>query len=58
MTAEEWTEGSRTIAREAAAAIFEASDCAVFLRVKKSRETTYDALSFHRIATTPRSKAQ
>ncbi len=48
MTAEEWTQRSRSIARDAAAAIFEASDCAVILRIKKSKANTYDALSFHR----------
>jgi hypothetical protein len=50
MTVEEWTERSRTIARNAAAAAFKASDCAVILRIKKSKENTYDALSFHRLA--------
>ncbi len=49
MTTEEWAERSRLIARDAAAAIFEASDCAVILRIKKSKENTYDALSFHRL---------
>jgi hypothetical protein len=49
MTAEEWAERARSIARGAAGAIFEASDCAVILRIKKSRERTYDALSFHRL---------
>jgi hypothetical protein len=48
MAAEEWTERSRSIAHNAAA-IFEASDCAVILRIKKSRENAYDALSFHRL---------
>jgi hypothetical protein len=54
MTAEDWTERSRSIARDAAGAIFEASDCAIILRVKKSREMTYDALSFHRLISRPR----
>jgi hypothetical protein len=58
MTAAEWTERSRAIAREGAAAIFEASDCAILLRIKKSKERTYDALSFHRLVTTPRSEAR
>ena len=49
MTAEEWSERARSIACDAAAAIFEASDCAVILRVRKSREDTYDGLSFHRL---------
>jgi hypothetical protein len=57
MTAEEWAERARSIARDAATAIFEASDCAVILRVKKSRETTYDALSFHRLMTVQREPA-
>ena len=34
MAAEEWAERSRSIAQEAAAAIFEASDCAVILRIR------------------------
>jgi hypothetical protein len=45
---EEWIERSRNIARNAAAEIFDASDCAILLRIKKSKEWTYDALSFHR----------
>lgn len=49
MSAGEWEERSRSIAREAAAAIFGASDCAVILRVKKSKENTYDGISFHRL---------
>jgi hypothetical protein len=49
MTAEEWVERSRTLARNAAAEIFEASDCAAILRIKKSKEQTYDAISFHRL---------
>jgi hypothetical protein len=53
MTAEEWAERARSIAREAAAAMFEASDCAAFLRLKKSKENTYDGLSFHRLTTAP-----
>jgi hypothetical protein len=48
MTADEWAELSRSIARDAAVAIFEASDCAVFLRIKKSKSKTWDGLSFHR----------
>ena len=51
MTEDEGVERSRTIARNAAAAIFEASDCVVFLRLKKSKENTYDGLSFHRLGT-------
>ena len=51
MTAEEWVERSRTIARDAAAEIFEASDCAAILRIKKSKEETFDAISFHRLLT-------
>ena len=53
ITGEEWTERSRTIAHNAAAAIFSASDCAVLLRVKKSKSTTYDGISFHRLMTAP-----
>jgi hypothetical protein len=49
MTSEEWTQRSRSIAHDAAGGIFEASDCATILRIKKSREMTYDALSFHRL---------
>jgi hypothetical protein len=45
----EWKERSRNIARNGAAAMFGASDCAVLLRIKKSKERTYDALSFHRL---------
>lgn len=37
MTAEEWAERSSLIARDAAAVIFEASDCAVILRINKSK---------------------
>jgi hypothetical protein len=48
VTAEEWGERSRSIARNAGVAIFEASDCAVFLRIKKSRANTWDGVSFHR----------
>ena len=58
MTAEEWTERSRTIARKAAIAILGASDRAVILRIKKSKKNTYDALSFHRFVTTPLSETQ
>jgi hypothetical protein len=47
MTAAEWTERSRSIARDAMST-FEASDCAVFLRIKKSRASTWDGVSFHR----------
>jgi hypothetical protein len=47
MTAAEWAECSRSIARDAMAT-FEASDCAVFLRIKKSRASTWDGVSFHR----------
>lgn len=54
MMAEEWAERARSIARDAAATIFEASDCAVILRIKKSKENTYDALSFHRLMTAQR----
>ena len=36
MTGQEWTERSRTIARDAAG-VFGASDCAVFMRIKKSK---------------------
>ena len=46
----EWAERARTIARNAAAALFDASDCAVVLRIKKSEERTYDGVSFHRLA--------
>lgn len=49
----EWTERSRNIARNGAAAMFGASDCAVLLRVKKSKERTYDALSFFRFISVP-----
>lgn len=51
----EWMERSRNIAHDGAASLFEGSDCAVFLRIKKSREWTYDALSFHRLIARPRS---
>ena len=36
----EWTERSRNIARNGALSMFEASDCAVLLRIKKSKERT------------------
>jgi hypothetical protein len=58
MTGEEWADRARSIARDAAAAIFEASDCAVILRIKKSKENTYDALSFHRFLKPRRGKVQ
>jgi hypothetical protein len=47
--ASEWQERSRMIAHNAAGGLFKASDCAVFLRFKKSKEWTYDAFSFHRL---------
>jgi hypothetical protein len=49
----EWTGRSREIARNGAASMFEASDCAVLLRVRKSKERTYDALSFYRLIPAP-----
>jgi hypothetical protein len=49
----EWTGRSREIARNGAAPMFEASDCAVLLRVRKSKERTYDALSFYRLIPAP-----
>lgn len=49
MTTEEWIERSRTIARDGASSMFEASDCVVIGRAKKSREWTYDGISFHRL---------
>ena len=52
VTAAEWPGRSQSIARNAAAAIFEASDCAVILRNKKSKRYTYDGLSFHRFMST------
>lgn len=53
--AAEWQHRSRTIAHDSAGAILGASDCAVIVRFKKSREWTYDALSFHRLLqVTPR----
>jgi len=59
MTPEEWTERSRAIASRAARIMFEASDCATILRIKKSKERTYDAFSFHRFrATSPGQAAQ
>jgi hypothetical protein len=54
MTAEEWVDRGRLIARNAAVALFEASDCAVFLWIKKSKNNTFDALSFHRFVAAPR----
>jgi hypothetical protein len=48
----EWTERSRQIAR-AGAELFEASDCAIFLQIKRSKEWTFDALSFHRLMAVP-----
>jgi hypothetical protein len=54
MTAAEWAERTRSVARDAAAKIFEASDCAAILRIKKSKENTYDAISFHRFITSRR----
>jgi hypothetical protein len=50
----EWAERSRNIARGHAFSVLEASDCAVFLRIKKSKEWTYDGLSFHRLTAVPR----
>jgi len=50
MSEGEWAERARTIAHNAAAALFDASDCAVVLRIKKSKESTYDGVSFHRLA--------
>lgn len=50
LVAEEWAVRARTIARDAAGTMFEASDCTVMLRTKKSKERTYDGVSFHRLA--------
>jgi hypothetical protein len=58
MIAEEWAERARSIARDAAGGIFETSDCAVILRIKDSKENTYDAISFHRLGTASRGKVQ
>jgi hypothetical protein len=48
ITGGEWGEQSRTIARNAAIGVFAASDFALFMRLKKSKEWTFDAMSFHR----------
>lgn len=48
----EWTERSRDIAR-GGAQLFEASDCATFLKIKRSKKWTFDALSFHRLMAAP-----
>ena len=45
---DEWQERSRNIAREAVL-LFEATDCVVLLRVKKSREATFDGVYFARL---------
>ena len=54
MTSEEWVQLSRQIAYPAAE-MFTASDVAVFLRIKKSGEKNYDAISFHRMKSSERS---
>lgn len=54
MGEEEWHEASRSIAREAAGALFEASDCALIMRMKRSREKAIDGFSFHRFIMVPR----
>ena len=53
--AEEWAERARSIARDAGTAVFQGSDCAVVLRIKKSKRMTFDGLSFHRFMTPQRS---
>jgi hypothetical protein len=58
MTAEEWAERARSIAHDAAAAMLEASDCAVILRIRKSKENTYDGVSFHRLMTAHQARVQ
>lgn len=47
--AEEWKTRSRAIAIEWASSLSMDSDCAVFLRVKKSDYRTFDAVSFFRL---------
>lgn len=49
----EWIEKSRGIA-SGGAYLFEASDCATFLQLRKSKEWTFDALSFHRLMASPK----
>jgi hypothetical protein len=49
MTEEEWILESRFIARQGALDLFEASDCAFVLRIKRSKEKNFDGFSFHRI---------
>jgi hypothetical protein len=55
MDEEEWGERSRTVGREGAGALFGATDCVVLLRCKKSREQTFDGLSFFRLLPIERS---
>jgi hypothetical protein len=50
---EEWVKRSRNIAWEGAVSLFEASDCVTFLRVKRSKDRAFDALSFHRFIARP-----
>lgn len=54
---EEWRERSRTVAQTGAGALFAATDCVVLLRCKKSREQTFDAVSFFRLIPVERSQA-
>jgi hypothetical protein len=45
----EWITRSRDIAYSCAAEMFSASDCAVFMKFKKSRVWTFDGVSFFRL---------
>jgi hypothetical protein len=44
----EWRVRSRTLARTIGVEGFKGTDCALFLRFKKSKEATFDGFSFHR----------
>ena len=48
-TEQEWRERAREIAANVGASRFGATDCVVLLRIKGSRERTFDAVSFFRL---------
>ena len=49
----EWHKRARILAMKGAVSMFEATDCAVFGKSTKSKEWTYDAVSFFRMGRLP-----
>jgi hypothetical protein len=54
MNNEQWRERSRMVAQTGAGAPVRATDCVVLLRCKRSREQTFDGVSFFRLSPSPR----